>query len=523
MSGPGFGAPGMISSARARSFRSGLLVTACALIALALLIPLLSAEGSPLRVGAHSLGAAFELAAAGLGLLVAAVVVWWARRRGRFDPFEPPVWFSLNAYGQVVLNVWLLQRDVHFRPFVANMATESTPVAAVLLMAIGLSALWVGYLAATRYFGSRPGLARHVPRQPRWHLIVGLWFVCTLVQALSVVAGAIGYLSLTGSVWTSYLAFAGHLGDLAAFVLLLHHFRHPRATGWLWLLVVIATNVVLGLVVGTKTAVLVLLYIVMAIYYARRRLSARWLALGFLALLLVVPTVNSFRTNLYAAGFDRTAGAGFGDRLPILVSSVSSTLSNPLSGLAEQTRDTFEQRQGSLLEITVSIMAVHPNLKPFVGLDMLAELAVQTIPRVFWPGKPAGHPDLYLILSLYLGVPDYTWATPGQFGDAYRAGGWPLVVLWLCLLGAVMAWFYARGPGRGELAGTAFYLLILTSFVTYDGHLLRVIMELPKFVVLLWLVNNYLLFRPASRQSSKASPPGGAGARQGLPGTKGLS
>jgi hypothetical protein len=223
-----------------------------------------------------------------------------------------------------------------------------------------------------------------------------------------------------------------------------------------------------------------------------------------------VPTVNTFRANLYVAGYDRAAGAGFGDRLPILLSSLGSTMSNPLSGLAQQTRTTFERRQGSLLEITAAIMSVHPKIKPFVGPDLIATFAEQAIPRILWPGKPSGHPELYLILSAYLGLPDHSWATPGQFADAYRAGGWLLVVLWFCSLGALMAWFYTRGPGTGDLGGTAFYLLMLTSFVTYDGHVMRTTLELLKFGTLLWLANRYLLFQPTDRRLAGLSSPKGA-------------
>lgn len=504
--------------------RSSLLIASGTLIALALLIPLLNSEGSPIRVGAHSLGASFELAAAGLGMLVVGTVVWWAYRRGRFDPFELPVWFSLNAYGQIVFNIWVLQPDLRFRPFVASMATESMPAVAVLLMGVGLLALWAGYVSVTRVLQSRPVRSRLEPGKPRWALIVGAWFVCKLLEILAVVSGATGYLAQRGSVWSSYLAFFLHLGNLTAFVLLLQHFRHPRLIGWLWLVGMAATNIFLGLVVGTKGAVYVLLYAVMAIYYARRKLSARWLVAGFLALMVSVPTVNTFRESLYDAGFDRSQGAGFEERVPILLSALSETLSNPLSSLAKQTQGTFEQRQGGVLEITVSMMAIHPGVRPFVGLDMLSGIVEQLIPRFLWPGKPAGHLDLYLILSSYLGLPDHSWATPGQFADAYRTGGWPFVVAWFWLLGALMAWFYARGPGSGDLARTAFYLLIAISFLTYENHVNNTTLELLKFAIVLWFANSRLLFdaphgkrrSPVRRDRSDA-----AGSMRDLPAPKG--
>ncbi len=485
--------------------RSGFLLAAFILMVAAMSIVVLSTDASPFRLGTHRLGGAFELAAAGLGAVVAGTIYWWARRRGRFDPFEMPVWFSLNAYGQVVFNVWILQREQGFSRFVSNMATPSTPALAVLLMAVGLSALWAGYVATTRLLRSRPRPTPNLPGKPRWRLIVGIWAVCKLLEVMSVVSGANAYLPLRSSVWTNYVAFAGHLGDLTAFLLLLYHFRHPRTISWLWLVGMAATNILLGLVVGTKTAVYVLIYAVMAIFYARNRLSVRWLATGFLALLMIVPTVNTFRTNLYRAGFSRSLGAGFAERVPILFSTLGDTLSNPLSGLADETRDTFERRQGILLEVTVAMMAVHPRLQPFVGLDMFTAFAEQAVPRFLWPGKPAGMLDLYLILPTYLGLPNHSLATPGQFGDAYRAGGWLFVVAWFSLLGALSAWLYARGPGSGDLGGTAFYLLMLTSFITYEDHLVSTSMEILKFGIPLWLANRYLLFGVGDRDRGLGS------------------
>lgn len=481
--------------------RSGMLWFSGISFGLGFLVLLLSLDASPLYLGRHSLGIGFEIASGALGIWLALILFWWFRHQRRVDVFELPVWFSLNAFGQVVLNIWALQPDVRLTPFVTSIMTESTPVVAILLMAVGISALWAGYLAATHLIRSQRHPVQRTHYKPRWRLIAGIWLFSTLLQAVSVAGGAVGYLPLTGSVWASYIAFVGYLGQLTTFMLLLQHFSHPRTIGWLWLFGMASTNILLGLIEGTKGAVLVLLYVVMAIYYARRRVSARWLAVGFLALVLTVPTVNTFRTNLYRAGFDRSTGAGLSDRMSVLLSSLGDTLSYPLSGLAVETRETFEQRQGTILEITISMLAVHPDLRPFVGLDMLSYLAQESIPRVFWPGKPAGTRDLYLIVSSYLGLPDFSLATPGQFADAYRVGGWPFAAIWLCLLGILMAWFYSHGPAIGDLTGTAFCLLMLTSCLDYEYHVALTTLELLKFGLPLWLISRFVLVE-ATDQSS---------------------
>jgi len=150
-------------------------------------------------------------------------------------------------------------------------------------------------------------------------------------------------------------------------------------------------------------------------------------------------------------------------------------------------------------------MAAHPGLRPYVGLDMISYFASQVIPRVFWPGKPVGHSELYLIATSYLGAPnDLSFATPGQFADAYRAGGWLFVVLWFGIMGASGAWLYQRGPRQGSLAGTAFYLLMLTSFLTYDNHVMRTLLELLKFGFPIWILTMYVLFEPVGQGQQTA-------------------
>jgi hypothetical protein len=495
----------MTEPLKAGEARRGLLWMALFWFGLAILVLVLAAEWSLFHPGGHVLGTGFEIVAVCLGVWLAIILIWWYRRRGRFDPFELPVWFSLNAYLQVVFNVLVFQRDVSLgSPLLAGSA-GAWAAQAVLLMGVGLTALWGGYVWFTPRRELRPRPAQPQARRPRLKAVIAVWLLSWTSQTLAIVSGVSSYLGTGGFVWTAYLEFIVLVGDLAAFILLLYHFRNPTMIGWVWLAFACVSGVISGLVVGTRGAVFILLYVIMAAYYARLRLKKSWLLLGFLALFVIVPTVNTFRSNLFGAGFDRSAGAGFLDRVPILFESARQTLSQPISGLAEETRTTFEQRQGGLLEITAAIMAAHPRLEPYVGLDMISYFATQLVPRVFWPAKPVGHSELYLIATAYLGAPnDLSFASPGQFADAYRAGGWLFVVLWCGLLGISGAWLYRRGPRQGSLAGTAFYLLMLTSFLTYDGHIMRTVLELLKFGLPIWILTVYVLFEPEGRSQPAA-------------------
>ena len=458
----------------------------------------------PFGLPKHVLGNSFDVVSAGLGVWLVLIMLWWARQRGKFDPFEFPVWFSLNAYVQVVLNVWLFQRDIKLSSPWLKSNADIMMTQAVLLIGVGLTVLWAGYVWFYRLLQRHPRWTQLAAESPRLQIIVAVWLVMWLLGMLSVVTGRQGYLPGTkGFLWTNYLAFVTRLGDLTTFVLMLYHFRHPTRVGRMWLVFACGSYVLLGLVVGTKGAVFILLYALMAIYYATGRLAKMWLVAGLLALFVAVPTMNAFRSDLFGAGFDRSAGAAFVERVSILVESVQQTLTQPFSSLAEETRGTFEIRQGSILEITAAMITVHPASRPYIGFDLLEVIIPQVIPRLLWPGKTTVRPELYNISSVYLGTPAETsFASPGNFAEAYRAGGWLFVAFWFWALGAFGAWLYQKGPGRGNLPGTAFYLMLLIGIVTYDRELLVVIVQLLQFGTLAWILTMYVMFEPLRRRHS---------------------
>ncbi len=62
----------------------------------------------------HNFGLNFDLACIGLTVSIVIVLVIYYLDRKKFDFFEFPVWFTLNIYIQIILNVWLFQRDYRF-------------------------------------------------------------------------------------------------------------------------------------------------------------------------------------------------------------------------------------------------------------------------------------------------------------------------------------------------------------------------------------------------------------------------
>jgi hypothetical protein len=503
---------GLLTAHRNRRGRSSLLRLAGISWAIALLVGSFLLGKGAFGLTEHALGIPFEIAAAALGVWLGLLITWWARRRGRFDFFEFPVWFSLNAYVQIVLNVWLLQRTSTLRTPWAAHDPGGFAVQAVLLIGAGLTALWAGYAWFYDHLRGRSTPLHPVMELPRLKVVAAVWLVCWVITTGAVITGVRSYLGgASGFAGGYYLLFTEITGNLAAFVLMLYHFRHPSRLGWMWLVFASGSTILSGLVVGTKNTVFVLLYVIMAAYYSRGKLPKNWLVAGVVVLIVTVPIVNVFRVNLFGAGYDRSAGASFGERLPILAESVQQVLARPISTLAEETRTTFEIRQRGVFDFTAAVLAVHPSVRPYVAVDMLLLIAEQSIPRFLWLDKPATRPDLYMLSTQYLGLAEETsFTAPGQFADVYRTGGWPLVVLWFCVLGGLTAWLYRQGPEVRSLAGTAFYLVMLTQILSYEESMLSIARGVVQVGILLWIFLKYGMFDPAG-QPRRRTLPGGRG------------
>jgi len=453
-----------------------------------------------LSIQPHVYGLIFELTAAGLGVWLVILMLWWSRRWGKFDLFEPPVWISLNLYLQVVLNVWLLQRDrIPTIPWVRENYATAMP-AAVVLFGIALTILWGAYAWAYNRLSNRR--VKLAASRMRLQAVMLIWVMGWLVGIMSVVAGTSSYLGGGGSVWSNYLAFIEIITDAATAALVIYQFRRPSTIGWVWLGVVVLTDIGLPLVAGSKGFALSLLWLVIYIYYATNRLPKRWLAVGFVVVVLFVPVVNQFRNILWKVG--ESQAASFTGRLEALGDAMSTTLSQPVSSAVESTRQTFEQRQGNMLDLTASVLYLTPAQLPYAGPEMAQYFFQQIIPRVIWPDKPTDRPQIFYTTSTYGGAPsEYAFTEIGLAADSYRAGGLPTVAIWFVLMGLFCAWLYHYGIVRGGTAGIVFYVTVLLHIIRYEADITTRLLYLIEFVPLIWFIVMRIMFTPETTEQSK--------------------
>jgi hypothetical protein len=451
-----------------------------------------------LGVGPHKYGLGFELASAVLGVWLGILTIWWARLRGKFDLFEPPVWISFNVYGQVVLNVWLLQRDrLPTIPWVVD-NLESIMSLAVLLIGVGLTALWAGYAWTFREIARKGDNQQFPAGAMRLTNVKIIWLAGWIIGNVAVLTGIIGYLG-TGvgesRKWLNYFHFINIVTNAATIALVVRQFRQPSMLGWIWVVVVVVSEIVARLVTGSKGFALTVLWLIMAVYYATGKLRARWFALLIFLVVVFVPVVNSYRTILHLV--DPGQGVALSARLEALETAISDSINQSAGSSLDSATETFQQRQGAMLDITASVLTLHPDRIPFVGEEMIKNFFPQLIPRVLWPSKSTERPQLLMITSTYLDAPtEYSFSEIGLIADSYRAGGWVFVVVFFLIIGAGFSWLYLQGPGSGNLAGTIFYVIILTQLIRYENDIATTLISLVQFAPLIWGIVWLLMFHP---------------------------
>lgn len=460
-------------------------------------------------LGPHALGVAFDIGAPLLGLWLGILIWLWARRRGKFDPFEPPTWISLNLYIQVVANVWLLQRDEPSAiPWLAD--NPGAYGMAVLLFGAGLTAMWLGYALLFNWLSMNKRFQPASQRTPRLGIASAIWVTGTAVAIFSTLSGTSTYLGRNvGAASSNYFYFMDMVTKTAAAILVINHFRRPTAAGRWWLVAVVGLSIGLGLFSGSKVFLLDILWLIMLIYYAKGKIPVRWPALLLITLVFLVPVVNTYRILLFS--FDTGAGVGAPDRMQALGEAFGASVTQPVSSAVDASRDTFEKRQGSLLHISASAIYLHPRYLSFVGRQMAEFLAPQLIPRVFWPSKPDPPESLMRKTTIYTGAPfETSLSTMGQIADSYRAAGWLGTALWLWLLGAFAAWLYIQGPYRNSFPGTVFSVTVLSQILRYDGEMLFTFIRLLQFATLLWVVTYWGLFFPVKSSRTETVAPTGS-------------
>jgi len=454
-------------------------------------------------IGVHALGGGFEVASAGLGLWLAGIVLLWTLRQRRFELFDVMIWLSLNTYVQIIVNVWLLQRDKGPEApvsFLISTDYQSLAMQAVLVFGVGLTVMWGAYALGVQWLSRRPAQKNEREHVLQLRPAAAIWTLGWLLTSLSVLVGIVGYQpAIAGVSFLNYLDFVSLITNCAQVSLMMYHFQNPTRRGWVWLVLVVGSSMFISLIAATKGAALILIQVMMAYFYSRRTIAWRPIillgALTLGALIVLVPTANTVRRVLLVE-----QNLGFDTRVTAVTDALSSV---DLEANSNETLLVFQGRQGSLLLTTAAILYLHPQIMPYVGLDVIEALPSALIPRFLWPGKGFVNIDAYQTTELYRDAGSSTGGGTaiGLFADSYRWGGWATMPFILAAFGFLGAWMYHQGPARRDPAGIVFYIAFGLSLLAFESTVFKIFMDMIQKGILLWVMTMSFLYRSVSRPS----------------------
>ena len=430
-----------------------------------------------------------------LGVILSSVIVLWVRYVGKFDLFEFPIWISLNVYLQVLVSYWLFNTDPgKIYPSLRN-DFNNWMFQALLLISASLLALWLGYIFYNRRMKDPIKKISGSARQFNLSRTIIVWFFLWLIITLAVPLNLIGWGGTAIGVWGNYLEFINILYLAAFSALAIYHFRKPTTLGWIWLSLTVIISLINGVAIGTRATIFVLINLVILIYYATGRFKWQLLFAGGLIVLILVPAATHFRSIV-----PRFSPVEPEKRFSTTFEAVAGTIDRPIGDLYEQVADLFGARQGSLFMVTASVIRNHPMILPFIMEPMVEQIAIGLIPRIIWPSKPVGNPELYYITITYSDrSSESSFTAIGLIADSYRIGGWFVSILFFIFLGIIMAWVYWRGPLNQNMVWIIFYISLL-GIITYDGNIYSLSTFVIQRSIILWGFINFILF---SKKSDK--------------------
>lgn len=312
-----------------------------------------------------------------------------------------------------------------------------------LLAFLGLVCFLLGYRstpgAVSRAVDNVEGALRGPPAPaPGVAAVLALWGVSMLSQIFSVLSGSFAYLSDpsaalgTTSSLPALVALLAKLGLLGTVLAAWRYAGSRNFAGLSILVIVVVTQIALGLFGGQKEAVLVQFLAMFVGYGVRRRVRfLPVLVLASLIVVLLVPFVTQYRTAVLT-------GSGRLTPAEVLATvSVEDIAASSRQSSVSDSIEQFGQRLSRVGDLAVIVQKT-PSVVPFESsTDLLAGPLLGLVPRSIWADKPVLDAG-YRMSSTYYGLPPnvFTASAMTPYGDLWRHGG-----LWVLAVGmGVLGW-----------------------------------------------------------------------------------
>lgn len=448
--------------------------------------------------------------------VMAVLVVWkWSlsRQYGRLDPFELPIWFTINVFLFMVLSGAVAFSDGGYLYARLN-GDYWYLVLALFYVSTGTFALWLGYRFTLGTLN----------REPRASLAAGTISNVTIIQPVAVLClyavsvgirlfqiatGQYAYLQDTGASdflairqWLTYGAQIWVI-VLPATALTALRRRVPllSLTTLLFMVLIEAAFTFLG---GTKGAIIQLLALIVACsFYARHRIPWRLVVASGLLFILVFPINQLYRPAVLSGAVDNRnlfAAAG-----TIATLAEETWLSAPLMENLQAFLDGVIGRQSMLIQ-SVSLAAyVTPDTIPYrYGHDYFLLPLYILIPRIIWPSKPMLSGSVQFSID-YVGerpnTINSTAVTP--FGDFYLNFGLAGILVGMYLLGIVYRWCYQMVCESNAEPSLVLYLGLLFWAANIEGEVVGLIQGFIQQLIIFYVLTR-VMYRRRVRPKSKS-------------------
>lgn len=339
----------------------------------------------------------------------------------------------------------------------------------------GLVCFYAGYALPLRTV-LRPQLPKMGREWSQYPALVVI-FLLTIFGWTIFGAGSAGLIPRSaGTGWTAGIA---SLTVTASALLTATYLRYRSRAAWVLLIILVPATTIINFTTGSKTAVLLpATMVVMTWVIVHKRIRARWIAAGFVALILLYPVAHFWRNDILQENTLTMANV-VADPGPA-VERTAAFLSSARGGeYLAQGLDATGRRLDAIGICSVIIRDT-PSVSPFQNGRTLALIPISFVPRILWPGKPVIPIGRWITETYTIhGYKSESSLAATWIGEFYLNFGFPGVVGGMLFMGALLRFLHEilmrSNPSIPMIAVSA--ILITTLMMGIQEAVARSIMQ----------------------------------------------
>lgn len=386
-------------------------------------------------------------------------------RKGRLDPFEPPVFLCAYFFISYGLLTWpyIMGQGEQYFVLGSHVGLEDL-TRALLYLLLGIIMLWIGYGSGVaswieRKLDIKAPADAFIDSQERFagqrvplFWIVALWLIGWIVRGYLISQGTFGYLKAqyrdvaaanlgVAELFSRLENFASYALVLSTLALLIGTGTKRKATV-LWGVIVV-TELFSTFILGYRTyTIFVFLNVAVTYYYVKRRLPIKWLLVGALLVLTLYPLVGPYRYAINARYLDVRDPV---ELFKTLIFLPGQMIDGPLevAKLTLQGFYEFALNNGRLRDMAAVVRwADVVGEYPYRKYTLLLPLLI-FVPRFLWADKPVWDIGYWYYVTVHGGTAIN--ASPITYpGSLYLSYGFWGYLAIMCMTGVVMRFAYRR-------------------------------------------------------------------------------